>query len=189
MRSRRLGRLVLAACLGAILGFGVGCPRQVATSRPASQPVETPRPEASRPAEEPSPASQPTSRPSERDKPAASRPKPSEPAFKVAAQLAFRDAVRKAEPFLLEPIMVLEVVVPGEFVGDVLGDLNARRGRVRAIGERAGAKVIEAHVPLAEVFGYATVLRSLTQGRGVYTMQVARYEEVPKGVVETILSA
>jgi len=112
----------------------------------------------------------------------------SELAFKIAAQLGFRDAVRKAAPFLLEPVMALEVVVPSEFMGEVLGDINARRGKVGAIGERAGAKVIEAHVPLAEVFGYATTLRSVTQGRGVYTMQVARYEEVPKGVMEAILS-
>jgi len=113
----------------------------------------------------------------------------SELAFKIAGQLAFREAAQEAEPFLLEPMMALEVIVPGEFVGEVLGDLNSRRGKVRAIGERAGAKVIEAHVPLAEVFGYATVLRSLTQGRGVYSMRVERYERVPQGVVEAILSA
>lgn len=103
----------------------------------------------------------------------------SELAFKIAASMAFKEAARKASPFIVEPIMSVEVVVPEEYMGDVIGDLNARRGRVRGMEDRAGAKVVVAHVPLAEMFGYATDLRSRTQGRATFTMQFAFYDEVP----------
>jgi elongation factor G len=103
----------------------------------------------------------------------------SELAFKIAASMAFKEAARKASPFIVEPIMSVEVVVPEEYMGDVIGDLNARRGRVRGMEDRAGAKVVVAYVPLAEMFGYATDLRSRTQGRATFTMQFAFYDEVP----------
>jgi elongation factor G len=103
----------------------------------------------------------------------------SELAFKIAASLAFKEIAKKAEPSILEPIMSVEVVVPNEYMGDVIGDLNSRRGKVRGLEERARAKVILAQVPLAEMFGYATDLRSRTQGRATFTMQVAFYDEVP----------
>jgi len=103
----------------------------------------------------------------------------SELAFKIAGSMAFKDIAKKAEPSILEPIMNVEVVVPNEYMGDVIGDLNSRRGKVRGLEERAGAKVILARVPLAEMFGYATDLRSHTQGRATFTMQVAFYDEVP----------
>jgi elongation factor G len=103
----------------------------------------------------------------------------SELAFKIAASMAFKDIAKKADPSILEPIMNVEVVVPNEYMGDVIGDLNSRRGKVRGLEERAGAKVILAQVPLAEMFGYATDLRSHTQGRATFTMQVAFYDEVP----------
>jgi elongation factor G len=103
----------------------------------------------------------------------------SELAFKIAASMAFKEAAKKAEPVILEPIMSVEVVVPEEYMGDVIGDLNARRGKIRGLEERAGAKVVAAHVPLAEMFGYATELRSRTQGRATFTMQFAFYDEIP----------
>ncbi len=103
----------------------------------------------------------------------------SELAFKIAASMAFKDIAKKADPGILEPIMNVEVVVPNEYMGDVIGDLNSRRGKVRGLEESAGAKVILAQVPLAEMFGYATDLRSRTQGRATFTMQVAFYDEVP----------
>jgi elongation factor G len=103
----------------------------------------------------------------------------SELAFKIAASMAFKDIAKKADPGILEPIMNVEVVVPNEYMGEVIGDLNSRRGKVRGLEERAGAKVILAQVPLAEMFGYATDLRSHTQGRATFTMQVAFYDEVP----------
>jgi elongation factor G len=103
----------------------------------------------------------------------------SELAFKIAASMAFKDIAKKADPGILEPVMNVEVVVPNEYMGDVIGDLNSRRGKVRGLEERAGAKVILAQVPLAEMFGYATDLRSRTQGRATFTMQVAFYDEVP----------
>jgi elongation factor G len=112
----------------------------------------------------------------------------SELAFKIAASMAFKEAARKAEPTILEPIMSVEVVVPDEYMGDVIGDLNARRGRVRGMEDRAGAKVILAHVPLAEMFGYATDLRSRTQGRATFSMQFAFYDEVPQHKQEGLLS-
>jgi elongation factor G len=103
----------------------------------------------------------------------------SELAFKIAASIAFKDIAKKADPCILEPIMNVEVVVPNEYMGDVIGDLNSRRGKVRGLEERAGAKVILAQVPLAEMFGYATDLRSRTQGRATFTMQFAFFDEVP----------
>ena len=103
----------------------------------------------------------------------------SELAFKVAASMAFKEAVKNASPVILEPIVSVEVVVPNEHMGDIIGDLNSRRGKVRGMEDRAGAKVVSAHVPLAEMFGYATDLRSRTQGRATFTMQFAFYEAVP----------
>ncbi len=111
----------------------------------------------------------------------------SEMAFKIAASMAFKEGVHEARPVLLEPIMKVEVVVPEEYMGEVIGDLNSRRGRIQGIDERKSAKVITALVPLAEMFGYATTLRSLTQGRGTYTMQFSHYEEVPSNVVQEVI--
>ncbi|RMH39051.1 MAG: elongation factor G [Deltaproteobacteria bacterium] len=112
----------------------------------------------------------------------------SEMAFKIAGSLAFQEAAAKANPVLLEPIMKVEVVTPEEFMGDVIGDLNARRGKVTGIEPRAGVQVIAAHVPLATMFGYATDLRSRTQGRATYTMQFDHYEEVPAQISESIIA-
>ncbi|QGP91842.1 Elongation factor G [Neomoorella glycerini] len=112
----------------------------------------------------------------------------SEMAFKIAGSLAFKDAAKKAQPVLLEPVMKVEVVVPEEYMGDVIGDLNARRGRVEGMEPRSGAQVIRALVPLAEMFGYATDLRSRTQGRGTYVMQFDHYEEVPQNIAAEIIS-
>ena len=103
----------------------------------------------------------------------------SEMAFKVAASMAFKQAVKDADPVILEPVVSVEVVVPNEHMGDIIGDLSSRRGKVRGMEDRAGAKVVSAHVPLAEMFGYATDLRSRTQGRATFTMQFALYEAVP----------
>lgn len=111
----------------------------------------------------------------------------SEMAFKIAASIAFKEGMKKANPVLLEPVMKVEVVVPEEFMGDVMGDINSRRGRIEGIEPRAGAQVIRAYVPLAEMFGYATDLRSKTQGRGTYTMQFSHYEEIPKNITEKII--
>ena len=113
----------------------------------------------------------------------------SEMAFKIAGSMAIKDAIRKAKPVLLEPVMDVEVVTPAEYMGDLIGDLSARRGRVGGMTERAGARVIGASVPLGEMFGYSTTLRSLSQGRAVYTMQFAHYEEVPKSKAEEIMAA
>lgn len=111
----------------------------------------------------------------------------SEMAFKIAGSMAFKDGCRKADPALLEPIMKVEVTVPEEYMGDVLGDINSRRGRVEGMEARNGAQVIRAFVPLSEMFGYATDLRSRTQGRAVYSMEMDHFEEVPKGITEKIL--
>jgi elongation factor G len=113
----------------------------------------------------------------------------SELAFKIAASIAFKDIAKKAAPCILEPIMNVEVVVPNEYMGDVIGDLNSRRGKVRGLEERAGAKVILAQVPLAEMFGYATDLRSRTQGRATFTMQFAFFDEVPVHKCAEIMSS
>ncbi|MGB9887790.1 MAG: elongation factor G [Moorellales bacterium] len=112
----------------------------------------------------------------------------SEMAFKIAASIAFKEAARKAHPVLLEPVMQVEVVVPEEYMGDVLGDLNARRGQIEGMEKRGNAQAIRARVPLAEMFGYATDLRSLTQGRATYVMQFDRYEEVPSALAEEIMA-
>jgi elongation factor G len=111
----------------------------------------------------------------------------SEIAFKIAGSIGFREAAKRANPVLLEPIMKVEVVVPEEYMGDVMGDLNARRGHIEGIEPRATAQVIRAYVPLAEMFGYATDLRSKTQGRATHTMQFSRYETAPKGISEKII--
>ena len=112
----------------------------------------------------------------------------SEMAFKIAGSIGFKEACRKAKPVLLEPIMEVETVVPEEYMGAVVGDLNSRRGRIISMEARAGAQVIRAHVPLGHMFGYATDLRSMTQGRATYTMQFSRYEEVPASVAEEIMA-
>jgi elongation factor G len=112
----------------------------------------------------------------------------SELAFKIAGSIGFREAAKKAKPVLLEPIMSVEAVTPEEFLGDVIGDLSSRRGKVQSIERRGNAQVIRAHAPLSEMFGYATDLRSMTQGRATYTMQFSHYEEVPKGVSEEIVA-
>ncbi|WMJ80336.1 elongation factor G [Clostridium sp. MB40-C1] len=111
----------------------------------------------------------------------------SEMAFKVAGSMAFKNAMAKASPVLLEPMMKVEIVVPEEYMGDVMGDINSRRGRIEGMNPRAGAQVINSFVPLSEMFGYATVLRSRTQGRGTYTMEFDHYEEVPKSIAEKVL--
>ncbi len=111
----------------------------------------------------------------------------SEMAFKIAGSMAFKEAAKKANPVLLEPIMKVEVEVPEEFMGDVIGDLNRRRGQINAMGERGGNKIVDAFVPLAEMFGYSTDLRSATQGRATYSMEFDHYEEVPKNVAEEII--
>ena len=112
----------------------------------------------------------------------------SEMAFKIAGSMAFKDASKKADPILLEPIMKVTVIVPEEYMGDVIGDLNSRRGEIQGFEERTGAKQINAHVPLSEMFGYATDLRSKTQGRGQYVMEPDGYKEVPKSIAEKIIS-
>ncbi len=106
--------------------------------------------------------------------------------FKVAGSLAFKEGARKAKPILLEPIMDVEVVTPEEYLGDVMGDLNSRRGKIEGFSARKDAQVIKATVPLSEMFGYATVLRSMTQGRAIYSMQFGYYSEVPKSIAEEI---
>jgi elongation factor G len=112
----------------------------------------------------------------------------SEIAFKIAGSMAFKEAVRRASPVLLEPIMDVEVVTPADYMGDVIGDLSSRRGKIGGMLQRGDAQVIGASVPLSEMFGYSTQLRSLTQGRAVYSMQFSRYEEVPKTKAEEILA-
>jgi elongation factor G len=109
-------------------------------------------------------------------------------AFKIAATMAFKNAAAKAVPVLLEPIMRLEVVSPDDYLGDIVGDLNARRGRIEGMEMRGGSRVIDARAPLAEMFGYATVLRTLTQGRGVFSMEFASYETIPLQIMEGIIA-
>jgi elongation factor G len=112
----------------------------------------------------------------------------SEMAFKIAGSMAIKEAARKAKPVLLEPIMAVEVVVPEEYMGDVIGDLNSRRGRIEGMELRGTTQIIKSMVPLSEMFGYATELRSRTQGRGSFTMHFGKYEEVPGGIAEEIVS-
>jgi elongation factor G len=108
----------------------------------------------------------------------------SEIAFKIAGTMALREALKNADPVILEPIMKVDVVMPEEYMGDVIGNLNARRGHIEGMDTVAGSQVVRSTVPLAEMFGYATDLRSRTQGRGVFTMQFSHFFEVPKGVME-----
>ena len=112
----------------------------------------------------------------------------SELAFRIAASMAFKEAMRRAHPVLMEPIVEVEVVLPEEYLGEVMGDLVARRGKVVSMDVRGNGRVIKALVPLAEMFGYATDLRNMTSGRAVYSMQFSHYEEVPKELAEKLLS-
>jgi elongation factor G len=112
----------------------------------------------------------------------------SEMAFKIAGSMAVKEAARMANPVLLEPVMEVEVVSPSDFLGDVIGDLSSRRGKIGGMTQRGDAQVVAAHVPLAEMFGYSTTLRSMTQGRAVYSMQFDHYEEVPKSIAEGIIT-
>lgn len=111
----------------------------------------------------------------------------SEMAFKIAGSMAFKTAMAKADPVIMEPMMAVEVIIPEEYMGDVIGDMNGRRGRIEGMDDRAGAKVVRGFVPLSEMFGYATSLRSRTQGRGVYSMVFDHYEDAPKSVQEMIM--
>ena len=113
----------------------------------------------------------------------------SEMAFKIAGSMAFKNAMQRANPKLLEPVMAVEVVTPEGYLGDVMGDLSSRRGRVEGLEPRGNAQAIRARVPLATMFGYATDLRSMTQGRATFTMQFDRYEEVPQSIAGEIVSA
>jgi elongation factor G len=113
----------------------------------------------------------------------------SEMAFKVAGSMAFKEAMKRAKPKLLEPVMAVEVVTPEEYLGDVMGDLNSRRGRIENLEPRGNAQVIKARVPLAAMFGYATDLRSTTQGRATFTMQFERYEEVPQSIASELVDS
>jgi len=112
----------------------------------------------------------------------------SEMAFKIAGSMAFKNAASKAQPVILEPVMRIEVVIPEEYMGDVMGDINSRRGKIEGMEPRGNSQVIRGFVPLAEMFGYATDLRSMTQGRGTYTMQMSHYEEVPKNIADGIIA-
>jgi len=112
----------------------------------------------------------------------------SEMAFKIAASMGFKEALRRAKPALLEPVMDVEVVTPEEYMGAIVGDLNSRRGRIVSMEARGSSQVIRASVPLGQMFGYATEMRSMTQGRATYTMQFSRYEEVPAAIAEEIMA-
>jgi elongation factor G len=109
-------------------------------------------------------------------------------AFKTAGFMAFREACRKGRSILLEPIMDVEVVVPGEFLGDVLGDLTARRGKILGMESRSGIQTVGVRVPLERMFGYATTLRSLTQGRATFTMRFSHYEPAPQSIAEKVVA-
>jgi elongation factor G len=111
----------------------------------------------------------------------------SEMAFKIAGSMALQEGCKKSGPVLLEPVMKLEVTVPEEYLGDVIGNLNSRRGKVSGIIPRKDAQVVAAVVPLGEMFGYATQLRSISQGRAIYTMQFSHYEPVPKNIADEII--
>ena len=111
----------------------------------------------------------------------------SEMAFKIAGSMAIQDACKKASPKLMEPIMRVEVIVPDEYLGDVMGDLNSRRGKIEGMEQRKEAQVVNANVPLSSMFGYVTDLRSLTQGRAVFHMDFANYQQVPSNVESEIL--
>ena len=109
-------------------------------------------------------------------------------AFEIAARAAFREGIAKAKPKLLEPIMKVEVVTPEDYMGDIIGDLNSRRGQVSGMDQRGNARVIDATVPLSSMFGYVNTLRSMSQGRAQYTMQFSHYAEVPANVADEIKS-
>jgi elongation factor G len=111
----------------------------------------------------------------------------SEMAFKIAGQMAFRKAAEMARPVLMEPIMAVEVVTPEEYMGDVMGDLSSRRGRIGSMEARGNTQVVNATVPLSEMFGYSTDLRSRTQGRATYTMQFSEYQQVPEAIAQEIV--
>ena len=111
-----------------------------------------------------------------------------EMAFKIAGSMGFKAGCEKANPVLLEPIMAVEVVVPEDYMGDVIGNLNSRRGHIENMEDRAGVKVVTAKVPLAEMFAYSTSLRGMTQGRGNYSMQFSHYAEAPRNVAEEIIA-
>ena len=113
----------------------------------------------------------------------------SEMAFKITGSMAFKEAMRKAAPVLMEPIMKVTVIVPDDYLGDVIGDINARRGLMQGMETRNGATQVNAFVPLSNMFGYATDLRSKTQGRGQYVMEPSHYTEVPKSIADTIISS
>ena len=113
----------------------------------------------------------------------------SEMAFKIAGSMAFKEGCKQAKSVILEPIMKVEVTVPEEYMGDVIGDINSRRGRMEGMESRSGNQIIRAFIPLSEMFGYATDLRSKTQGRGTYAMEPSHYEEVPKSILETIVAS
>jgi elongation factor G len=108
-------------------------------------------------------------------------------AFKLAGSMAFKEAVKKADPAILEPMMKVEVETPEDYMGDVIGDLNRRRGQVNSMEDRHGLKVVNAYVPLSEMFGYSTDLRSATQGRATYAMEFDHYEEVPNNIAQEIM--
>ena len=110
-------------------------------------------------------------------------------AFHIAGSMAFKEAMQKGSPVLLEPIMKVEVTMPEEYMGDVIGSLNAKRGQVQGMEDIGGGKMVKALVPLAEMFGYSTELRSSTQGRGNYSMFFERYEQVPKNVQDKVIAA
>jgi elongation factor G len=112
----------------------------------------------------------------------------SEMAFKIAASMAFKEAMKRANPVLMEPIMHVEIVTPEEYLGDVMGDLSGRRGHVEGMEMRGNTRIVNAHVPLSEMFGYATDLRSKTSGRASYSMQFSHYEEVPQTLAEQLLN-
>jgi elongation factor G len=112
----------------------------------------------------------------------------SEMAFKIAGSMAVKEAARQAHPILLEPIMDVEVVTPSDYMGDVIGDLSARRGKIGGMTQRADAHIVAASVPLSEMFGYSTTLRSMSQGRAIYSMEFSHYQEVPKAKAEEIVS-
>ena len=112
----------------------------------------------------------------------------SEMAFKIAGSMAFKDAMAKADPAIMEPIMKVSVIVPDDYMGDVIGDLNARRGQIQGMEAMNGSQRINAFVPLAQMFGYATDLRSKTQGRGQYVMEPSHYEQVPKSISDNIIA-
>ena len=113
----------------------------------------------------------------------------SEMAFHIAGSMAFKEAMAKAAPVILEPIMKVEVTMPEEYMGDVIGDINSRRGRIEGMDDIGGGKMVKAYVPLAEMFGYSTDLRSRTQGRGNYSMFFEKYEQVPKSVQDKIVAS